>query len=178
MVCGMGGQPVGNEADLPSAAASPSGEDGSLYTTGDSEEELGLPTDALIRGEPVTESVEDMKSCIATLDASQNVMVRKLGALEKLMMSVQEDITGVRGEVGVVNEILEKLSDYVSLLSNTVAEVDGMPAPRSPAPSAWGGWGNDAHLKDAEGGITDGWSRQRTRDPRRLQLSPCGPRRR
>lgn len=52
--------------------------------------------------------LEDMQCCIATLDAIQNIIVDKFAALEKLVTCVQEDIMWVRGDLGVVHEILEK----------------------------------------------------------------------
>jgi hypothetical protein len=38
----------------------------------------------------------------------------------------------------VVHEVVKKLSDYVSILSNTVAVMDGVPEQRFPKVSAWG----------------------------------------
>jgi hypothetical protein len=47
-------------------------------------------------------------------------------------------MTWVRGDVSVVHEVVEKLSDYVSMLNNTVAIVEEVPEQRSPEVSAWG----------------------------------------
>ena len=93
-------------------------------------------------GDALAEGQEDIKCYIAALDTTQNIMVTKLALLEKVVTSVQDDMTCVKDEVRVVHEVLENLVEYVSSLTRTVAEVEGVPTHRPPDISAWG-WGKD-----------------------------------
>ena len=95
-------------------------------------------------------SLEDMKTSFAALETGQNVIVQKLAGLEKLLSTVGEDVSWVRGDVGVLHEVVEKLADYVSKFSNTVAVVDGVPEQPSPPMSAWGTWRSEEHAKEGE----------------------------
>ena len=47
----------------------------------------------------------------------------------------------------MVHEVVKKLSDYVSRLSDTVAVVDGVPKRTSPPVCAWGSWQDEALAK-------------------------------
>lgn len=99
---------------------------------------MGFHTDNA--GDVWLERLVDIKSCIATLDATQKTIVSQLASLEKVVMSVQEDMTWVRGDVRVMHEVVEKMADYVSMLNPTVAEVDGVPIQRASDVAAWGNW--------------------------------------
>lgn len=110
----------------------------SSYGTGESEREETLDIWANIASNALIEKFEDIKCCISMLDATQNVIVKKLESMEKVVTLVQEDVTWVRGDVGVVHEILEIIAEHVSMLNPTVAEVEGVPEHRSIQVSAWG----------------------------------------
>ena len=108
------------------ASASEEGEQCSSYGTGESEPNKALGKEVKNGGDPWTESVEDMRKTIATLNVTRSAIMDKLAALEKLVSFVQEDTTWVRRDVRVVHEIIEKMADYVSRLSDTVAVVDAV----------------------------------------------------
>ena len=78
------------------------------------------------------ERLEEIKSCITTFDATQSTLVSKVASLEKVVMSVQEDMASVRGDVRVMREVLENLVEAVGMLHSTVADVEGVPNHRSP----------------------------------------------
>lgn len=123
-------------------------EPSSSYDTGESEEEGALEVGPEHTSDALIDTLEDIKSTIAALDATQKVFAQNLTALEKVVTNVQEDTTWVKGEVAVVHEILEKLADYVSMFTKTVAEVEGAPADGSPHVSAWGPWPHSTHPEE------------------------------
>jgi len=129
--------------DISGAYASEEEEPCSSYGTGESEPEEAGEMLVSNEGDVWSEPLEHMKGAIAAMHGTQFVILEKLSALEKLVSCVQEDTTWLRGDVRVVHEVVEKLSDYVSTLSNTVAVVEGMPELRSPDVSAWGAWTKD-----------------------------------
>lgn len=130
-LCATGRQPPLEALDN-WASASEEGEQCSSYGTGESESDEVLGKDVNNGGAQWTESVEDMRKTIVALNETQPAILDKLVALEKLVSFVQEDTTWVRGDVRVVHEVVEKLADYVSKLSDTVAMVDGVPERTSP----------------------------------------------
>ena len=101
-----------------------------------------------ISSNAILQKLEDMKCCISALDATQNAIMKKLESMEKAVTLVEEDVTWVRGDVGVVHEILEKIAEHVSMLKPTVAEVEGEPEQRTIEVSAWGSWKDEAHAED------------------------------
>lgn len=56
------------------------------------------------------ERLEEIKNCIAMLDATHSTIVSKPALLEKVVIDVQEDVTWMRGDVRVVHEVVEKIS--------------------------------------------------------------------
>jgi hypothetical protein len=141
---GKCGQVAHESLETPGATASEEGEQCSSYATGDSEPEEWLDKEAQNSVHPWDKSVEGMKRSLAALDVWQRSVVDKLSALEKVVNAVQEDTSWVRGDVQHVHEAVVKLSDYVSVLSNTVAMVEGVPDEKSPPLSAWGNWKGSA----------------------------------
>lgn len=139
---------------MPNAADREEWEECSSYGTGESEQEVALEKHVNNDGAAWVDRVEDMQCSIAALDATQNVIVDKLAALEKLVTCVHEDMTWVRGDMLVVHEIVEKLAEYVSTLSNNGTTAEGVPEQRSPSVSPWGTWKDDAHGKAVEGAET------------------------
>ena len=93
---------------------------------------------------PWDKSLDSMKVSLEAMDATQRSIVEKLSALEKVVNAVLEDTSWVRGDVRVVHEVVVKLSNHVSVLSNTVAMVEGVPEEKSPPVSAWGSWKESA----------------------------------
>lgn len=134
---------------MPIDSATKEGECSSYGTYG-SEQEVALEMQVNIDGDEWMESVESMRCSTAAWDATQNVIVDKLAALEKLVTYVHEDMTWVLSDLGVVHEIVNKLADYVSTLNNTVAVVDGVPKQRSLEVYARGTWKDKAHAKAPE----------------------------
>lgn len=126
------------------------GEQDSPYGTGESDPEPATFMEEHHEAGILLEGLSDMKRLFVAVTASQSLMVEKLAALEKLVSCVQEDLTWVRGDVRVMHEVLEKLSDQVSLQTNTVAMVEGVPPQRSPEFSAWGPWDAEAPGKEWE----------------------------
>jgi hypothetical protein len=74
--------------DISGAYASDEGEQCSSYGTGESELEEAPEMEVNNDGDAWIESLEDMKSSIATLDATQSVIVDKLATLEKMVSCV------------------------------------------------------------------------------------------
>ena len=112
----------------------------SSYDTGESEDDAAEDIQTHSASASWIDTLSDIKRCIASVDATQNAIVNKLGLLEKCVACVQEDVAGMRSDVEAVYEIVDSLADHVSLLKNTVAVVEGLPDHRSPEVSAWGPW--------------------------------------
>jgi hypothetical protein len=143
VICMTCGQLAPESLETPGASVWEEGDQCSSYATGDSEqEELDMEVQNSVH--PWDKSVEGMKRSLAALDVWQRSIVEKLSALEKVVSAVQEDTSWVRGDVQHVHEVVVKLSDYVSVLSNTVAMVEGVPEEKSPPLSAWGNWKGSA----------------------------------
>jgi hypothetical protein len=98
-------------------------------------------------GEGWMNGLDKIKHIIDALHSNQNQVLKKLASIEKAVTCVQEDTTWVREEVRVVHEIVERLAEHVSLLNDTVVDVEGAPIQKSPVVSAWGPWPGDAHGK-------------------------------
>ena len=128
-------QPV-RAADMSNVSASHEGEQCLSYGTAKSEEEAALDLHANSAKVAWVDRLESTKGYIAT----QKEIVAKLESLEKAVVSVQEDMASLRAEVRVVHEVVEQLAKHVSLLTNTVTNVDEVPTHRSPDQSAWGQW--------------------------------------
>jgi hypothetical protein len=96
-----------------------------------------------------------MQQYLGALDATLCKFVERLSALEKVVNAVQEDTSWVRGDVQVVHEVVEKLSDFVSVNSRTVALVEGVPEEKSSPVSAWG-WPAGAEAKEPESAQSPG----------------------
>ena len=94
--------------------------------------------------------LDNMKCSIAGIDAKQNEIVEKIASLEKVVFSMQVDMTWVREDLGVVHEVMEKLTDHVCTLSKTRSEANGVPDQRSPEVSPWGTWKQDAQFNERE----------------------------
>ena len=140
VVLGVSLEQAAKEADMADAAAPEEGDQSSSYDSEESEEEapMGIHPDGA--GDMWVERLADIKSCIATMDANQNAIVSQLASLEKVVMAVREDMTWVREDVRVVHEVVEKMADYVSMINNTVVEVEGVQTHRTPEVSPWGKW--------------------------------------
>ena len=132
---------------MPNASATNKGEPLSSYGTGESEDAASVEALPNSAGDALMNGLEDIKSALATLDMAQSVIVAKLALLEKAILTVQEDTTWLRGDVRVVHEVVENLADYVSLLNNTVAVVDGAPNTQ-PKVCAWGPWNGGTSTQD------------------------------
>ena len=136
--------------------APPEGDQSSSYSTGESEPEApvevvaGLEVVAHKPGIAWMESLEEIKSCIAKLDATQRTLVNQLASLEKVVFAGQEDITWVRDDVRVVHEVVDKLSETGSMAQKTVADVAEVPSHSSPDLPAWG-WRLDAATTEPHG---------------------------
>ena len=128
------------DVETPPSRASPEHDGYSSYGTGESEQELPLDALTTNRSDALTEGLDELKSYIAAPFAS----------LEKVVRGVQEDMTGVRTDVGVLHEMMDRMSDYVGNLTKTVADVDGLHVYRSPDPPAWGWSKDEAHAKEGE----------------------------
>lgn len=131
----------------------PEGDEFSSYGTGDSEDDGAFDIRTNLAGDPSSETEGDIKRFIAAVGATQKAIVVKLAALEKLVTSVQEDVTWVRGDVAAVHDIVDNLADHVSMFKSTVAVVEGLPNQRSPEVSAWGPWKGKEFASSRE--ITD-----------------------
>ena len=147
VLCGMNGQAAAKVTKPPSTTTVEDVEQASSYATGDDLEEGGLEINGNIANDGWMEGLEDIKTCIARLEASQNGIVVKLAELEKVVLAVQEDTIWLRGDVRVVHEVVEKLADHASMLNNTVVEVEGVANVGPPLPSAWGHWPDDVHAE-------------------------------
>ena len=141
---GIRGQPPPEALETPGATAPEEGDQLSSYATGDSDPEEWLDMEVQNSGGLWDKSLEGMKLSLASMDATQRSIVDKLSALEKVVNAVLEDTSWVRGDVRVVHEVVAKLSDHVSVLSNTVATVEGVLEEKSPPASAWGSWKESA----------------------------------
>jgi hypothetical protein len=148
LLCGAGGELAPAAHEAPRATTSEEGDQCSSYGTDESEPDEGLEMGVQNSGDQWTESVDVMKRSLAALDATQHKIVEKLSTLEKVVNVVQEDTSWMRGDVQVVHQVVEKLSDYVSVLSDTVAVVEGVPTKKSPLVSAWGHWKEEALPKE------------------------------
>lgn len=87
-LCATGGQLPLESMDISGAYASDEGEQCSSYGTGESELEEAPEMEVNNDGDAWIESLEDMKSSIATMDATQSVIVDKLATLEKMVSCV------------------------------------------------------------------------------------------
>ena len=130
------------------ATTSEEGDETSSYESEESEEEAPLQIHRDSASDVWMEGLADIKSCMGTLDATQNAIVSQLASLEKVVLSVQEDVTWLRGDVRVLHEVVEKMADYVSMMNNTVAEVDGVHIHRSPEGPPWGKWPDVTHAAE------------------------------
>lgn len=148
LMCAIKGEQPPPASDVARPMELSDGDQYSLYGSWDSEEEAEQENPANNAPDVYMESLEDIKRCISAMNATQNVIVNKLSSLEKVVTCVQDDTTWVKADVSVVHEILEKIADYVSMLTPTVADVDGGPKHRSPQKPPWGTWQDDAHAKD------------------------------
>jgi hypothetical protein len=135
------GQQALKDGEMPMPTVTPEGDQHSSYGTGESEEDGALEIQTKVAGNPWSDTMGDIKRCIAAVDASQKAIVDKLAKLEKLVTGVQDDVTWVRSDVGAVHDIVDNLADHVSMFKNTVAVVEGLPKQLSPDVSAWGQWG-------------------------------------
>lgn len=151
LLCATDGQLPPEALETPRAPASEEGEQYSSYGSGESEPDKALQMEDRNGGDAWAESMDDMKRSIAAVDGTLSSIVDKLSALEKVVATVQEDTLWVRGDVRVVHEVVEKLADYVSMLSDTVAVVEGVPGHKPQSVSAWGGWKEDAQALDRGG---------------------------
>ena len=137
--------------DTGTAFSSEDGEECSSYDTNESDAEFPtlVPSD---RNELKTStySMGDLKTSIDALVAGQTFLRQKLESMEKLLSSVNEDVTGVRGNVGLVHEAVEKLADAVSMYNTTVAVVDGVQETPSPPMPTWGTWRGEELGKQGE----------------------------
>ena len=104
MFCGLHG---GGCSECSGHAA---GDRCSSYCTGESEEEEPLEIHTNSAGDAWMERLEEIKNCIAMLNATHNTIVSKPASLEKVVIDVQEDVTWMRGDVRVVHEVVEKIS--------------------------------------------------------------------
>ena len=141
------------EADMAAGTTSEEGSHFSSSGTEDSEEDVPVGTEPDSSGDVWMEMLVDIKSCISTMDATHNAIVSQLASLEKVVMTVREDMTWVRNDVRVVHEVVEKMAEYVSMLNNTVAEVEGVPIHRSPEVAPWCKWQGAARAE--EQGLAD-----------------------
>ena len=68
-------------------------------------------------------------------------------------MSMQKNMMWVREDLGVVNEVMEKLADHVCTLRKTRSEANKVRDQRSLEVSLWGTWKQDVHREKV--GITN-----------------------
>lgn len=156
LLFGTGAQLAPEAVETAGATASEEGEQLSSDAAGDSEPDEWLDTDVPDSVAPLAKSLEGMQQYLGALDATLCKFVERLSALEKVVNAVQEDTLWVRGDVQVVHEVVEKLSDYVSVHSHTVATVEGVPEKNAKPVSAWGGWPAGAEAKEPDSAHSPG----------------------
>ena len=144
--------------------ALPEEDRGSSYGTGESDDEAPMEIHTSSVKDAWIHTLEDMKRIVVMLDANQSTFASRLSSLEKVVMSVQEDMTCVRGDVRMVHadmatvlgdvrvmrEVLENLVEAVGMLHPTVTDVEGVPHHGSPDLPAWG-WPQDAAITEPSG---------------------------
>jgi hypothetical protein len=107
---------------------------------GDSEEDLVLEIDAVHTPGMAPKNMDDIRNSIAALGGTHATILENIGSVAKVVMALQEDVTWLRQDLGVVHEVLEKLAEHVGEQPKTIATVLGAGQSGSPSPSAWGGW--------------------------------------
>lgn len=136
------------EASPQRVTAEDDGDHCSSYATGESEEEGDLEIQTMHAPNNVVERLDGIRTSMAAVDITHNAIMNKLTLVEKVVMPLQEDMTWVREDLGVVHEIVEKFAEHVSMRRKTTTEVEGVREDRSPNPCAWGTWKDEAHAKD------------------------------
>lgn len=119
-LCGIGAHQPTKPPEMQTVTVEIVDDKCSSYNTGESKQEGAMEWQTDNASDGWMERLDDINSYITTLDDTQNAILNKLASLEKLVTCVQEDMTWVRGEVGVMHEVLENVAEYVGNLSNTV----------------------------------------------------------
>ena len=133
-------QPPVQVQEVAAATATPEGSENSSYGMGDSAEHLAPENENNNEGSNWNGVVNDIKCAIASVDATQVIIVNKLEVLERAMVSVREDTSWVRGDVEVVHALVENMSEDVCMIGHTLREVRATANGGPEVMSAWGAW--------------------------------------
>lgn len=115
--------------------------------------------------------VHDIKCAIASVDATQIIIVNKLELLEKAMVTVREDASWVRGDVEVVHALVENMSEDVCAIGTSLREMRGAENVGPVELSPWGPW-----MDAAEGVIHGRVDRTEIEEEQRVHLRDEEPR--
>lgn len=85
--------------ELPSVMASIEEDNSSSYGTGELDHDPTLLLEVENDTHNWMERLEEIKTCITALAATQNAILQKMETMEKVVNFVQEDMTWVRGDI-------------------------------------------------------------------------------
>ena len=151
--------------DIPCATETNDAEQCSSYDTGDSAEEGAMEIEKQVDAQDWNDAINDIKCALASVDATQVIIVNKLEMLERAMVTVREDTSWVRGDMVAVHAIVDNLSEEMCMLGNTVREASAVANAGPPVLSAWGTW-RDA----ADEGVNGRGDRTEIEEEARVQL--------
>ena len=122
--------------DIPCATETNDAEQCSSYDTGDSAEEGAMEIEKQVDAQDWNDAINDIKCALASVDATQVIIVNKLEMLERAMVTVREDTSWVRGDMVAVHAIVDNLSEEMCMLGNTVREASAVANAGPPVLSA------------------------------------------
>ena len=88
------------------------------------------------------------------IDATPNTLVNKLESMEKVVKTMQEDMTWMRKDLGVVHEVMQNIVEHVSLQVKIMTKIDKLGEQRSIEVCAWGTWKDKLHTDVCDGAKT------------------------
>lgn len=146
--CDIVGQLV-QHSDIRRSRAENEDEQCSSYGTGESEEEEALEVDNGPGSEDLYRRLDEMKDTMELMQATQNSIATKLAEMEgsialrlsimeKAVVAEQLDTTSTREEMGVVHDVVGKLTEYICELGKKLTDFIRARGQKSPDSSPWG----------------------------------------
>lgn len=95
----------------------------SSYGTGYSRKEE-METTTIEVPDDMGKAMKSLQASIEAINAVQAVIIEKLASLEKVILTVQLDMTWVRDDMSGVHNVMEKLANNVGVLRDATVEVE------------------------------------------------------